>query len=37
MLWFSAQNLIFIILKLKHKYQYHAMEFYPTDKVVKPP
>lgn len=37
MFCFSAQNLIFIILQLEHKYQYDTMGFYPTDETVTPP
>lgn len=36
MLCFSAQNLIFIILHIEHKYQYDTMDFYLTDEIVKP-
>lgn len=37
MLWFfSAPNLIFMILQSEHKYQYDTMGFYPTDEIVKP-
>lgn len=33
--FFSAQNLIFVIWQLEHKYQYDTIGFYPNAEILK--